>query len=91
MKRSHGTYSKHSRNFVSSGVKTLAKVLTERKEGELVRIAADPGKRSGRPHLRFNRTTGKIVGKQGGAYVVKIMDGNKEKTLFVTPEHLETA
>lgn len=42
------------------------------------------------PHAKFNRKHGVIVGKKGQAYIVKIKDGNKDKTVDVLPVHLET-
>jgi large subunit ribosomal protein L21e len=43
------------------------------------------------PHPRFNGKTGKVVGLQGRAYYIKLVEGNKHKTVLVTPEHLRRA
>ena len=40
------------------------------------------------PHPRFNGHIGTVVGNQGRAYYVELMDGNKCKKVLVTPEHL---
>jgi len=40
------------------------------------------------PHPRFNGRTGRVVGQQGRAYFVEIVDGQKRKKILVTPEHL---
>jgi large subunit ribosomal protein L21e len=41
------------------------------------------------PHPRFNGRTGTVVGRQGRAYFVEIVDGGKTKRIIVTPEHLK--
>ena len=46
-------------------------------------------RKEGRPHLRFNKTLGKIVGRSGKAYKVVVKQGNAEKTLVVGDVHLE--
>ncbi len=38
---------------------------------------------------RIQGRTGKIIGKRGNAYDVKINDLNKEKTYFIKPIHLK--
>ncbi|HDM67082.1 MAG TPA: 50S ribosomal protein L21e, partial [Thermoplasmatales archaeon] len=62
--------------------------LQEFKEGEAVHIVLDPSIQKGMPHIRFHGYTGKIMGKQGEAYLVSVRDGGKQKTLIVRPEHL---
>ncbi len=42
----------------------------------------------GTPFPRFQGKSGRVVGKQGRAYYVLISDGDKEKKILVTPEHL---
>jgi large subunit ribosomal protein L21e len=41
------------------------------------------------PHPRFNGRTGKVVGKQGRAYFIEVVEGSKAKMVLVTPEHLK--
>lgn len=69
------------------GKKNIRKYLQEFEEGDRVSIKIDP-KYQSIPHPRFQGKSGKIVGKQGRAYYVKIKDGNKEKKVLVNPEHL---
>lgn len=88
MKRSHGSYSKNSRNFVGKGKETIRKRLSSYKEGEQVRISASPATKSGRPFMRFNGLIGTVEGTQGVAYRVAVNDGNKRKQLIVTNRHL---
>ena len=88
MKRSHGSYSKRSRNFAGKGKETIRERMSSYKNGEHVRISASPATKSGRPFLRFNGLIGTIEGKQGFAYCVAVNDGNKRKHLVVTNRHL---
>ncbi|NUN11017.1 hypothetical protein HUU53_00005, partial [Candidatus Micrarchaeota archaeon] len=55
MKRSHGGYSKHSRNLTAGKKVTVAKRLLVLKSGDRVRIKVDPRHMAGRTQiLRFN-------------------------------------
>ncbi|HUV25289.1 MAG TPA: 50S ribosomal protein L21e [Methanomassiliicoccales archaeon] len=56
--------------------------------GERVNIVLDPSIHRGMPHPRFHGKTGTVVGNQGKAFVVKVRDGNKLKTVVSRPEHL---
>jgi len=38
---------------------------------------------------RIQGTTGVVSGKRGRAYVIKLKDGNKEKTFIIHPIHLK--
>lgn len=62
--------------------------LAKFEDDERVSIKIDP-RHQNIPHPRFNGRIGKIVGSQGRAYYVKFNDGDKEKTVLVTPEHLK--
>jgi len=89
MKRTHGSYSKKSRNLTRKARRTAVSLLKTFSEGQNVRINASSGKKEGRPFLRFNRLTGTIVGKQGKVYKVKVRTGNREKVVLVSNFHLE--
>ncbi len=65
------------------------RAITEYEEGDRVHLALDPSVREGRFHHRFNGHTGTVVGKQGKAFQVQIVDGGKQKTLMVRPAHLK--
>jgi large subunit ribosomal protein L21e len=41
------------------------------------------------PFPRFHGKTGKVIGKRGSAYLLSVMDGNKEKTVISRPEHMK--
>jgi len=66
----------------------LSRILYEYKPGDRVHIVINPSIVKGMPHRRFHGKTGVIVGKRGRAYIVKVYLGDKEKTLFVRPEHI---
>jgi len=57
-------------------------------EGEKVHLKIDPSVADGRYHPRFDGRTGEVIGKQGSAFKVQIVDGSKEKTLLVTAAHM---
>ncbi len=56
--------------------------------GDRVHIVINPSIHTGMPHRRYHGKTGVVVGKRGKCYIVKVMLGDKEKILFVRPEHL---
>lgn len=91
MKRSHGGYSKSSRNFTSQGKLTMAKHLAAFQEGDRVRLVANPATKAGRPFLRFNGVTGKVVGKQGNSYKVAVPQGNSTKVIVISNLHIVAA
>ncbi|MBI3588621.1 50S ribosomal protein L21e [Candidatus Micrarchaeota archaeon] len=88
MKRSSGPNSKHSRNLRAKGRQTPAKALEEFAQGALVRLTANTRTKNGRPHLRFNKQIGVILGRQGRSYRVLLKAGGKEKTLVISGAHL---
>jgi ribosomal protein L21E len=86
MKHSHGMQAGKSRCLKPRMV-SVAEQLKEFKVGETARIAINPRFR-GYPPLKFNNRTIKIMGRQGGAYVVEMKDLHKTKTLVVNGSHL---
>lgn len=68
-------------------VPSLSLLMIEYKEGDRVHIVINPSIHRGMPHRRFHGRTGVVVGKRGKSYIVKVYLGDKEKTLFVRPEH----
>jgi large subunit ribosomal protein L21e len=63
--------------------------LREFPEGSSVAIVIDSAVHGGMPHIRFQGTTGVVLGRQGESIVVAIRAGNKPKHLVVRPEHLK--
>ena len=56
--------------------------------GDKVAIVLDGAQQKGMPHRRFQGRTGVIAGTQGGSFIVKVSDGNMDKTVVSRPEHL---
>lgn len=52
-------------------------------------IKIDPSEHSGMPYRRFHGKTGRILAKQGNAFVVAVKDGNKEKYPVITRAHFK--
>lgn len=59
--------------------------------GEKVNIKIDPSIHKGMPHSRFHGLTGVVIAPRGTAYEVRVMVGNKPKTIISRPEHLVRA
>jgi large subunit ribosomal protein L21e len=77
-----------SKEIREKGLKNLSKFMYEYKEGDEVIIKIDPSVHDGMPFRRFHGKRGEIVEKRGRAFLVKILDGNKEKFVVARPEHL---
>lgn len=84
-RRSRGILSKTPRK---RGNPPVARLMRTFKEGEKVAIKIEPSVRSGAPHLRYQGRTGVVEGKQGRMYLVRIMDGGKEKIILSNAVHL---
>ena len=67
----------------------ITKFLQNFEEGQNVVIVLEPSSHRGMPYPRFKGKSGVIVGKRGNSYIVKIVDGNKVKTIISRPEHLK--
>jgi large subunit ribosomal protein L21e len=57
--------------------------------GDNVAIVIDSAVHSAMPYARFQGKIGSVVGTRGSAYLVKIKDGGKMKTLISHPVHLK--
>ncbi|MBF92528.1 MAG: 50S ribosomal protein L21e [Euryarchaeota archaeon] len=66
----------------------IGRAMHSYNEGDKVAIVLDGAQQKGMPHRRFQGRTGVIESSQGRAYVVKVADGNKMKTVVSRPEHL---
>ncbi|MEZ0393624.1 MAG: 50S ribosomal protein L21e [Desulfurococcaceae archaeon] len=73
------------------GVPPLSRLLTEYNVGDKVHIDINSAIHNGMPHRRYQGKTGTVIGKRGLAYIVKVNLGEKEKILFIRPEHLVKA
>ena len=70
------------------GTSPPQRAIQEFEEGQMVHLTIDPSVEDGRFHPRFSGRTGEVVGKQGRAFKIRIVDGGKEKTLIARPAHL---
>ncbi|ADI31174.1 50S ribosomal protein L21e [Staphylothermus hellenicus] len=87
--RTRKVFSKHIRE--KGAVPPLSLLMIDYKPGDKVHIVVNPAIHKGMPHRRYHGKTGIIIGKRGKAYIVKVTLGDKEKTLFIRPEHLRPA
>jgi large subunit ribosomal protein L21e len=92
VKRSKGSRTKSRQrmrvNPRSRGKVAVTKSLQQFKKGDNAGVVIEPRIHRGHPHPKFQGRTGTIEGKQGSAYILRIMDGGKVKRLLVRPEHL---
>ena len=93
VERSKGMRSK-SRHILrkthhTRGLTPITHQLREFAPGSRVAVVVDPASHGGMPHIRFQGHTGVVVGKQGDAFRVQVVVGQKEKILIARPEHLK--
>ncbi|MEM2869735.1 MAG: 50S ribosomal protein L21e [Thermoplasmata archaeon] len=72
----------------SRGMPPVTRSLQELEVGDRASIHLDGRVHDGMPHPRYQGKTGRVVGRQGRAYLVEIIEGRKRKTLLAGPEHL---
>ncbi len=84
--RTRKVFRKHIRE--KGAVPPLSLLMINYKPGDKVHIVVNPAVHHGMPHRRYHGKTGTIIGRRGKAYIVKVTLGDKEKTLFIRPEHL---
>lgn len=75
----------------SKGKISTTRLLQSFKIGDSVIIRQEAAVHKAMPHPKFKSQTGKVVAKQGKAYVVQIKDGGKTKKLLAAPIHLVKA
>lgn len=94
-KMSHGsrakTRYKMRRRLKESGPITVNRIVRTFEIGEKVAIKIEPSFHKGMPFKRFHGMTGVVEGMRGEAYLVKISDQGKEKTVVTYPVHLKRA
>jgi large subunit ribosomal protein L21e len=66
----------------------LSRYFQEFNKGDFVAICNEKAVPSNFPK-RFQGITGVVDGKRGRSYIVKIKDGNKEKSILIQPIHLK--
>lgn len=91
-KKAKGKRAKTRDLFKTRGSKmTVNSLLKEYKEGEQVRIKINPSIHKGMPFRRFQNTSGKVIKRQGKAFVVSVMKGNRSQDIVTTAAHLAAA
>jgi len=83
-----GTRKKLANSPRDRGTSPPQRAIQEYEEGEKVHLKIDPSVADGRYHPRFDGRTGEVIGTQGSAFKVRIVDGGKDKTLLVTAAHM---
>lgn len=73
----------------AAGLSPITRKLREFPVGTRVAIVLDPASHGGMPHPRFQGHTGLVSGKQGNAFLVNVVIGQKKKTLIARAEHLK--
>ncbi len=67
---------------------SLSRCFQNLKKGDSVAVIKESSVNSSFPR-RLQGRTGKVVEKRGRAYVVKIMESDKEKKFIIEPIHLK--
>ncbi len=83
------TRDKYKVGYRNRGKISLSKYFQEFQEGDLVSLKIIGNVQEGRFYPRFHGLTGRVTGKRGSCYQVKIRDQGKEKLVFVHPIHLK--
>ncbi|MBV0923369.1 MULTISPECIES: 50S ribosomal protein L21e [Haloarcula] len=83
-----GTRDKLKNDARERGTSPPQRSVEQFEEDEKVHLKIDPSVPDGRFHPRFNGLTGTVLGEQGTAYKVEIVDGGKTKTVIAKPAHL---
>ena len=86
-----GTRNKLKNDARESGMSPPQQTTEQFENGQKVHLKIDPSVQKGQYHPRFAGQTGTVVGEQGEAYKVEVVDGGKEKTLIARPAHLVAA
>jgi large subunit ribosomal protein L21e len=84
-----GTRKKLSNDPRDRGTSPPQRAIQQYEEGQKVHLRLDPSVPDGRFHPRFGGHTGTVVGQQGSAFKVEIVDGGKAKTILTTAAHLK--
>jgi large subunit ribosomal protein L21e len=72
----------------TKGKLPLSKYFQELENGDSVAVVIDGSQRVSFPE-RLQGRSGKVIGKKGSAYILKIKDQAKEKEYLIQPIHLK--
>lgn len=70
------------------GMVPITRFLQRFEIGERACIVIDPSVHDAQPHPKFQGRTGEITGTCGKAYILKIKDGKKSKSIIAGAVHL---
>lgn len=85
----HRSRNKLTKKARMRGMPSLGRFLTKFEPGQKVVVKIESSVQKGMPAILYYGRMGTIVKRRGRAYVLKIMDGNKEKALISYPVHLK--
>jgi large subunit ribosomal protein L21e len=71
------------------GLQPIGRLLKEYECGDKVVIMIDPSVHKGMPHPRYHGKVSVVEEKRGRAYVVKLVERGKVRTIIARPEHLK--
>jgi len=71
------------------GLQPIGRVLHDYEMGDKVVIKIDSSIHKGMPHPRYHGKIGVIEEKRGRAYVIKMAEGGKIRTIITRPEHIK--
>ena len=83
--RTRALFRKQSRK---RGLKSLRYLLEPIEVGQKVDILLNSSIQNGRPHRRYNGTSGTVVEQRGQSYVISLKTGRMQKSIISRPEHL---
>jgi len=93
MRKSHGlrvrSRSRLSKKVRARGIPSTNRIMAVFKPGDKVVINIESSEQKGQPYQRFDGKTGKVVKKQGAAYIIDVSEGNATKQALTLPVHLK--
>lgn len=87
--KSHGPRRRTRAKFRGAKKFTVNRFLKTFEIGQKVALVVDSSSQKGMPFRRFHGLIGEVIEKRGSAFLVKIKDGGKVKTVIARPEHLK--
>ncbi len=68
---------------------SVSDIMTTFENGDRVQVVIDGSTHKGMPHKSFHGLSGRVVGKVGSAFEVKLLQGNQDATVITTAVHLK--
>lgn len=90
MPRKPGKRGRTRSKFKKRGTKaTVNDLVREFSEGDTVQVVIKPNQHAGLPDKGFKGLTGKVIGKRGNAFEVKLRKGDQKAIVVTTAVHLK--